>query len=390
MKTALLIAGKDLKQRLRDRSAYVIGIGAPFLLAAIVSFAFGGDESIHFNIGIANEDQGEIGAGFVAAMEQLPEDTFEVMFYDNETSARKGMEADEVFASIVVPAGFTEAVMSQESTEVGILTNPDSPVHEEIARSIARGFIAEVEATGLAISTAVQGGALRFGADLQDVIDQASATSIPTSVGDAGIEGNDISSVSYFAPGMALFFVFFSVQQAPLSFIIERREHTLQRMLVAPIKEGPLIVGKFIYAFVSGMVGLIVLAATSSQLLGAEWGDPRAGLALAAATILSFMGITALVTLPAKTEESAGGIGSIVAVVLAMLGGSFFPLTQAPQWIRSLGLATPHGWAMQGVLDLTSTGGGLEIVTTNILVLVSIGTVTGGIAWVLARRLVRA
>ena len=42
-RTALLVAGKDLRQRLRDRSALVIAFVAPFVLASIIGLAFGGD-----------------------------------------------------------------------------------------------------------------------------------------------------------------------------------------------------------------------------------------------------------------------------------------------------------------------------------------------------------
>ena len=40
MRTALLIARKDLRQRIRDRSAFLLGLVAPFGLAAIFSFVF--------------------------------------------------------------------------------------------------------------------------------------------------------------------------------------------------------------------------------------------------------------------------------------------------------------------------------------------------------------
>jgi ABC-2 type transport system permease protein len=388
MRLALLVAGKDLKQRIRDRSAVVIGILAPFMLAAIVSFAFGDEGSFNFRIGIANEDEGQIGAGLVAFLSQLPEDTFEIKIYQDNAGLIKAMEDEEVTGAILVPSGFSTKVMAQQATEVVVSTSPDAPITAQVTNGIVRRFIAEVDGTSLAITTAVEAGALRFGADIQNVIDQAAEGTIPTSIGNVGVEGNEISSVSYFAPAMAIFFVFFTVQQAPLSLIIERREHTLQRMLAAPIKPGPLILGKFIFAFLIGMVSLVVLAVTTSQLLDAQWGDPVAGLALAAAAIFSIIGVMALASLAAKSEESAGGIGAIVAVVLAMLGGSFFPLTDAPQWIRSMSLATPNGWVMRGVLDLTSTGGGIEVVTTNIGVLVAIGLVTGGIALGMARRMV--
>ena len=41
MKQMLLIAAKDLKLRVRDRSVFIVGIIAPAMLALIFTFAFG-------------------------------------------------------------------------------------------------------------------------------------------------------------------------------------------------------------------------------------------------------------------------------------------------------------------------------------------------------------
>ena len=47
MRIALVVAAKDLRQRLRDRSALIMGVVAPLLLAAIISLA------AHFLVGAA-------------------------------------------------------------------------------------------------------------------------------------------------------------------------------------------------------------------------------------------------------------------------------------------------------------------------------------------------
>ena len=44
-------------------------------------------------------------------------------------------------------------------------------------------------------------------------------------------------------------------------------------------------------------------------------------------------------------------------MVLAVLGGSFFPLSQAPEGLARLSLLTPHAWFLRGINDLASDGG---------------------------------
>ena len=69
MRHAWTIAKNDLSLRARDRSIYIIGLVAPLALAFIFNAVFGGGisdvgETITFEVGIANVDQGPIGAAF--------------------------------------------------------------------------------------------------------------------------------------------------------------------------------------------------------------------------------------------------------------------------------------------------------------------------------------
>jgi hypothetical protein len=64
LRTTLLVAGKDLRQRLRDRSALVIAFIAPFVLAAIIGLAFGGDAAFRATYAVADADRGPVAAGF--------------------------------------------------------------------------------------------------------------------------------------------------------------------------------------------------------------------------------------------------------------------------------------------------------------------------------------
>ena len=105
------------------------------------------------------------------------------------------------------------------------------------------------------------------------------------------------------------------------------------------------------------------------------------------ATAIAATGIATLVVGFARTEEQAGGAIAIVALTLAVLGGSFFPLSQAPEGRASLSLLTPHAWFLRGVNDLAA-GGGIGTVALSILILLTLGFVTGGIGLARARRVV--
>jgi ABC-2 type transport system permease protein len=91
------------------------------------------------------------------------------------------------------------------------------------------------------------------------------------------------------------------------------------------------------------------------------------------------MGITALITTLARTEEQAGGWNSIVAVTLAILGGAFFDLTQAPQLLQVASRVTPHAWFLEGFDILSSPSAGVADIGAPLLALFGIGLVSGAI-----------
>ncbi|MCZ7665562.1 MAG: ABC transporter permease [Thermoleophilia bacterium] len=73
MRTALLIARKDLRQRIRDRSAFLWGLVAPFGLAAIFSFVFNpiSDADFHAEYVVVNQDQGAIADAFLQQLQAM-------------------------------------------------------------------------------------------------------------------------------------------------------------------------------------------------------------------------------------------------------------------------------------------------------------------------------
>jgi ABC-2 type transport system permease protein len=122
-----------------------------------------------------------------------------------------------------------------------------------------------------------------------------------------------------------------------------------------------------------------VLAISTTLLIGATWGNPVGVAILMMAGVLSALGIMAVVAVIARTPEQAANWQSIVAVVLGLMGGTFFPLSQGPRLLALLSKLTPHAWFMQGLGDLSS-GAGLSTVIAPTLAMLAFFVVTLGIS----------
>jgi ABC-2 type transport system permease protein len=186
---------------------------------------------------------------------------------------------------------------------------------------------------------------------------------------------------------MAVLFVFFAAQFGVVGLLAERRNGTLARMLASPVAPSTILFGKVLVSFVLAAVSMGVVVLATTQLMGASWGDPVAVTALVLATAAAATGIATLVVGFARTEEQAGGAIAIVAMSLAVLGGSFFPLSQAPESLVALSVITPHAWFLRGVGDLAA-GGGIDTVLTPLAILLAVAAVTGGLGLARARRVV--
>ena len=102
----------------------------------------------------------------------------------------------------------------------------------------------------------------------------------------------------------------------------------MRRLLATAAPPGGVLAGKALAAFTLGTASMLVMWLATTVVFGADWGDPLAVVALTVSSVLSAIGITALVITLARTDEQAEGYSSLVVFTLALLGGNFIYLAQ--------------------------------------------------------------
>lgn len=392
MRFALLIAAKDLRQRLRDRSAILIGLVVPLVLGLIFSATLadvsGGQ--LRFDYAVVDEDGGHIATAFVDEVLGGAARAGVVRLRTAATpeAGRRLAERGDVAAAFVLPRGFSAAVTAGRRAEIRVFGNPDASIGVVVARSLADAFATDAGSVQLAVATVATATAVTDPALLARLGRQASATPNPVVIDDISATRRELEPETFFAAGMAVFFLFFTVQFGISSIIEERRDRTLARILAAPVRSGAILVGKLLTSFVLGVVSMAVLAVTTGAVLGASWGDPVGVGVLIVAGVLAATAVMALVATLARTPEQAGYWQSIVALVLGMLGGSFFPVAQAGGLIETLSLMTPHAWFLRGLGELAGGGGAGDVVVPALAIL-AFAAACGFAAFLRMDRLVR-
>ncbi len=392
MSAATQIAVKDLKLRVRDRSAFIFGIVAPLVLAFVFNLVFGSvfdATGLGLEYGMVDLDQSEISLRFGAVLEEVEADgVLTIENYANEASAERAIEDDEIDAYYLIEDGFGEGVVTFASPTIRVVGDIDAPTSTQIAASIAQQFSIGVEATQLAITTtAIVTSSQITPQFVSSLSSDPSSAAFSYQLEDVSAATKQLDGTTYFSAAMAIFFLFFTVQFGVLGLLEEERDGTLARLKAAPIGRLSVVGGKAILAFLLGVISMTTLVVATSVpfLLNADWGAPFGVALLVVAGVLSAVGIMGLVASAAKTPEGAGNMGAIIAVVLGMLGGVFFPLGQGDDLLSKLTFLTPHAWFMRGLADLADAAPWTAALPATGALLVFAG-VTGSIGLVLLRR----
>ncbi len=390
MRAVFTIAAKDLKQRIRDRSAIIMGIIAPFALASVFSLLLPSSQGFHTDYAVVDLDGGPVSELLTSRV--LP-GVVEAGFADvtpiaDRATAAELVEDGEMGAAFVIPEGFSEAITSGRDATITIIGNVDAALSTQIAEAIATGYAEEINAVSLSVAAALGGFTTVLPATIADISSRAAVFEPSIVVEENEADSKQMSDKTFYSASMAIMFLFFTAQFGILSLLSERRQGTLTRLVAAPVGPWTVVLAKALTGFVLGAVAMLVLILASTFLLGAEWGNPLGVALLTLGGVVSATGVSAMAATMAKTEEQASGWNAILAMSLAILGGTFFSLDRAPEFVSQLSLITPHAWFLRGLDELAAASGTVADALPAVGVMVAIGVVTGGLGLVRARGLV--
>lgn len=156
-----------------------------------------------------------------------------------------------------------------------------------------------------------------------------------------------LSSFQISVPGNAVLFGFFLALTVAMSFASERRTGTWQRLLAAPVRSWHALAAMLVPYGVIGVAQLAFFFALGSFAFGmAVAGSVVALVAVSLALVCCAVALGLLFAAVGGTERQIAGLGSVALLVMGMLGGCMVPRQVMPPFMKSLGLAVPHGWAL--------------------------------------------
>ncbi|WP_326690348.1 MULTISPECIES: ABC transporter permease [unclassified Streptomyces] len=175
----------------------------------------------------------------------------------------------------------------------------------------------------------------------------------------ATLEDRSTKPIQFLTPGLLGWAVAMGgVFGAAFNLVSWRKKRILRRLWLAPISAGSVIGARVgvnlgtAFAQTAIFLSVAMLPYYGLKLTGDWW----LCLPLVVCGTLAFMSIGLLVGSWARTEEAANGLAQIIILPMAFLSGSFFPLDNAPGWVRSISEFLPLKHLSRAMEDVLSRG----------------------------------
>ena len=176
--------------------------------------------------------------------------------------------------------------------------------------------------------------------------------------------------------GQLITWVFIPLLSISGLFALERQRGTLRRLLITPTQKATYLLGTLIGQVIMALGQMLLLVGFGIVVMRLNWGHAPAALALMliTSTLAAAALGTTLGTL-VKTEGQASGLSVMLGMVMALLGGCWYPIELFPLSVRTAVQILPTNWAMRGMLNIVLRGQGLSGVTLEAGVLLGFAVV---------------
>lgn len=409
----LWIFGKlDLTLLLRDRSSLVWLAVVPVLFTFVFGLAFKGGGNagdVKVALTVVDQDGGILTRRLVRALEssgfavEEPARGEAPGLAAGNPSADTDVTGDDVAGdestaddppaksiptrTLTIPAGFTETVLSGNTVDINLTTRESAnPSGNQAAlinsyKAVIRmlSILAEmgaIPADAVADAATPSDASLTTGepfAALAVEYDRLDARPpvVTVEVSRAGTARKVPSGYAQTVPGNLVMFVLMTVLiYGGVTMCQEKSTGLLERTAVTPINKAGIFLGKLGGRFVVGLAQVAVMVLAGTFIFRLYWGEDLAALALvilAYTLCVASMGVFfgALV----RTVEQASGIGVLATLIMASLGGCWWPMEIVPRPMQLAGHIFPTAWAMDALHKLISFGHGIDAVLPEVAVL---------------------
>jgi ABC-2 type transport system permease protein len=401
LKHIWFIALKDLKIFALDRASLFFSIVFPFLFIILFNSLMAGvsgeDQRMELHM-VTQEAEGGLSHQIIGSMETKDEALLKpgdpIIIWDKDYNiARQAVKDGKLEGFLSFPADFTQAVMTGSGAKLEIFADAGAQNTRAILQSMA-GAISSRISTDMAVISASSELLAKNGATPSEIL--AAVQKIQTEIfaGDAGtaapyvaftiekvgnVEAENPSN--WVIPGYLVMFVFMAAATSAPTIVKERKNNTLERLLSTSVKKESILGGIFTGIAAKGLVQIIIFWVFGILVFHVDMGlSPLAVIVLSILMVIMSSAFALMLATLAGSIRSASSLAVITSLLLAPLGGCWWPSFLYPEWLQNISKITPHAWATSGFNKLMVFGASFGDAVPSMIALLVFTVIFSGIA----------
>jgi len=371
MREILMAAGKDLRRYMRDPIAAMMWLGIPLAIGSIMILATGGGSGPKPQalLLVADEDDSFLSRFVIGAINQGRAGDMIRVERVLQDGGRERIGRGEGTALLLIPKGFSGAVVKEEPTRLLLVINPEQRILPNIVAELLRivtdaaFYLHRILGPELgAIATVPPGGpktpsdfeVAQRAVSINQIIRKLEKSAFPPVIElqtTVVLPGSGDAAPQYpmallFLPGILAMGLLIAAQGLSGDIWQERESGVLRRVVTAPLGIARFLIGKLLaMTAVLTVIALVVLVAGMAYL-GLPWIRLPAALPWSAAIGIMLTSMMLAIQVFASTRRGASLLCYAIVMPLMMFGGCMFPLETMPAWMAALGRCTPNGWGI--------------------------------------------
>jgi ABC-2 type transport system permease protein len=369
MRKIFAIAWKDARLRFSSPAEWLFFLILPIIFTVVLAGGTGGSADSRVRLVVADEAASPLSAQLVEALTNsatVRPDLLPRAEADSQFSQRRAS------AELVIPAEFDMAHLLQGPVQVELQQQPNN-VNALVAYQAVTTEIdsigSQIGAARASVDAAEQAQLFASAADRQAYFDaalaaaQAQQAQAPARL--AVVRGATADRIQYdpsanSSAGQLITWVFIPLLGISGMFAYERQRGTLRRLLTSPTGSATYLLGTIGGQVATALVQMLLLVGFGIAVMHLSWGQDPAALALILlATALAGAALGSMLGALVRSEGQANGLSWMLGMLMALLGGCWYPAELFPPFVRAASLVLPTTWAMRGMLNIVARGLGL-------------------------------
>jgi ABC-2 type transport system permease protein len=366
------LAWTDIRIEFSERSTLVFFLILPIVFTAILGNAMTGppaDADNRLILLLTDEDETALSAELIAA---LNSSAIARPVSHERAEAERLLVEDDMPGLLIIPAGFEAALLAGEGVEMELQTavaDNRAIALEQAVNNAAGQISAGVLAAQASVEAAEQirpfaddtAQATYFNASLTMAQERLQNPPVAMSSNRAvEISSQAMGGFELASAGQLVTWTLITLIGASSVLVNERLGGTLRRLLVTPTQKATILAGKIVGWLGMGLLQMGLLIGVGALIFGVDWGNSPAALILVVVTFgLAAVAFGLMLGALARTRSQASGLTTLFAMLMAALGGAWWPLEITPTGYQTAVQILPTTWAMKGFTGVIARGHGV-------------------------------